>query len=87
MKKDREIIIISASSIKETCFEKMEKLNNICDLNSVIRISENKHQLEYCSYSNKVSWCPICKKHYYNEMNDVHTTKKNDNHYHILNCV
>jgi hypothetical protein len=29
----------------------------------------NKHQLEYSIWSCKVSWCPICKQHFYNSEN------------------
>ncbi len=35
--------------------------------------SEIKHQLEYNIHSCKVSWCPICKEHFYTE-----------DHYHIV---
>lgn len=45
-----------------------------------------KHQLEYSIYSCKVSWCPICHKHFYNERNEIHTTKATSEHYHIMDC-
>ena len=45
-----------------------------------------KHQLEYSIWSCKVSWCPICLKHFYNERNEIHTTKATSEHYHILDC-
>jgi hypothetical protein len=41
-----------------------------------------KHQLEYSIYSRRVSWCPICLKHFYNERNVEHTTRATENHYH-----
>ncbi len=43
-----------------------------------------KHQLEYNIWSAKVSWCPICNKHFYNERNEKHTTLATDEHYHIV---
>ena len=45
-----------------------------------------KHQLEYSIWSCKVSWCPICLKHFYNERNEIHTTKATSEHYHLLDC-
>lgn len=45
---------------------------------------ETKHMLEYSIYSCKVSWCPICCKHFYNEQNEEHTTKATDKHYHVV---
>jgi len=44
---------------------------------------EIRHQLEYSIMSTKVSWCPICKSHFYNERNEVHTTKATSEHYHV----
>ena len=41
-----------------------------------------KHQLEYSIWSARVSWCPICKKHFYNSRNEHHTTKATKEHYH-----
>ena len=43
-----------------------------------------KHPLEYSSYSCKVSWCPICNQHFYNDRNKEHTTKATSEHYHII---
>ena len=43
-----------------------------------------QHQLEYSIWSCKVSWCPICLKHFYNERNEIHTTKATSEHYHLL---
>jgi len=43
-----------------------------------------KHLLEYSIWSCKVSWCPKCNKHFYNERNSVHTTKSTSEHFHIL---
>ena len=31
-----------------------------------------KHKLEYSIWSAKISWCDICKKHFYNQENDEH---------------
>ena len=45
-----------------------------------------KHQLEYSIWSCKVSWCPICLKHFYNERNEIHTTKATSEHNHLLDC-
>jgi hypothetical protein len=45
---------------------------------------EVKHQLEYSMYSCRVSWCPICHKHFYNEKNKKHTTVATNEHFHIL---
>ena len=42
-----------------------------------------KHQLEYSIWSCKVSWCPVCYKHFYNERNEKHTTQSMPEHYHI----
>lgn len=50
--------------------------------------SNDKHYLEYSIYSCKVSWCPICNQHFYNERNESHTIKATNEHYHIpLNKV
>lgn len=43
---------------------------------------KDTHQLEYSIWSNKVSWCPICLKHFYNERNKMPTTKATKQHYH-----
>jgi hypothetical protein len=58
------------------------KNENPTDANNVL--GEVKHYLEYCMYSTKVSWCPICKKHFYNERNKEHTTNATKEHYHVL---
>ena len=42
-----------------------------------------KHQLEYSIWSCKVSWCPICLEHFYNDRNEEHTTIPTKEHYHI----
>lgn len=47
-------------------------------------MKNEKHYLEYCIYSNKVSWCKICKQHFYNETNRVHTTLATKDHYHEI---
>ena len=52
--------------------------------NTVLGDVKIKHYLEYCMYSNKVSWCPICNSHFYNERNEKHTTKATEEHYHEL---
>lgn len=52
--------------------------------NTVLGEVKIKHYLEYCMYSNKVSWCPICNSHFYNERNEKHTTKATEEHYHEL---
>jgi len=46
--------------------------------------SSIKHQLEYSIYSARVSWCPVCLSHFYNERNNIHTTKPTSEHYHLL---
>jgi len=43
-----------------------------------------KHKLIYSIYSSKVSWCPICHSHFYNEKNEKQTTMHGDNDYHFL---
>ena len=43
-----------------------------------------RHNLEYSIWSCKVSWCPICNQHFYNERNKEHTTKATPEHYHEL---
>ena len=43
-----------------------------------------KHFLQYSIYSNKVSWCPICKQHFYNDRNEKHTTIATIEHYHEI---
>lgn len=48
---------------------------------------ETKHQLQYNMWSNKVSWCPICKDHFYNDRNEMHTTKATKEHYHIFKPI
>jgi len=45
---------------------------------------EIKHQLEYSVYSCKVTWCPICNAHFYNERNVNHTTEATSEHYHTI---
>jgi len=45
---------------------------------------EIKHQLEYSVYSCKVTWCPICCEHFYNERNKSCTTKDTSEHYHTI---
>lgn len=41
-----------------------------------------RHQLEYSMYSTKVTWCPICKEHFYNDSNNEHTTIATKAHFH-----
>lgn len=53
---------------------------------TTVSVSPIKHQLEYSIWSCKVSWCPICRKHFYNERNEIHTTKATSEHYHLLDC-
>ncbi len=53
---------------------------------TTVSVSPIKHQLEYSIWSCKVSWCPICRKHFYNERNKIHTTKATSEHYHLLDC-
>jgi hypothetical protein len=36
----------------------------------------DKHQLEYSIHSAKVTWCPICCRHFYNEVNLEHDVPK-----------
>jgi hypothetical protein len=56
--------------------------------NPMLADVHEKHYLEYSMYSCKVSWCPICNHHFYNERNESHTTKATNEHYHIpLNKV
>ena len=43
-----------------------------------------KHFLQYSIYSKKVSWCPICKQHFYNDRNEKHTTIATIEHYHEI---
>jgi len=43
-----------------------------------------KHKLKYSIWSSRVSWCPICKEHFYNSRNKKHTTKATCEHYHII---
>jgi hypothetical protein len=43
-----------------------------------------RHPLVYSIWSCKVSWCDKCKKHFYNDRNDKHTTKATDEHYHLV---
>ena len=43
-----------------------------------------RHYLEYCIFSAKVSWCNICKQHFYNSGNTEHTTKATAEHFHIV---
>ena len=67
----------------------MSKENNLENKDSTATfgntmLGEVKHFLEYCMYSTKVSWCPICRKHFYNERNEKHTTKPTKEHYHLL---
>ena len=45
-----------------------------------------KHQLEYSIFSCKISWCPICKEHFYTKQNEVHRLTPTPDDYHILNC-
>lgn len=41
------------------------------------------HQLEYSVWSCRVSWCPVCHEHYYNDRNIEHTTIPAKEHYHV----
>ena len=43
-----------------------------------------RHPLKYDMYSCKVSWCPICNNHFYNDRNKEHTTIETSEHYHEL---
>ena len=43
-----------------------------------------EHYLEYSIWSCQVSWCDICKEHFYNESNKEHTTKATKEHFHII---
>ena len=52
--------------------------------NTVLGEVKIKHFLQYSIYSNKVSWCPICKQHFYNDRNEKHTTKATIKHYHEI---
>jgi len=45
---------------------------------------EIKHYLQYDMHSAKVSWCPICNAHFYNERNREHTTIATQEHYHTI---
>jgi len=45
---------------------------------------EIKHQLQYDMHSCKVSWCPICNAHFYNERNREHTTLATEEYYHTI---
>ena len=56
------------------------------DCNGAVSGSPIKHQLKYSIWSCKVSWCPICLKHFYNERNEINTTKATSEHYHLLDC-
>jgi len=47
---------------------------------------EIKHPLEYSVYSCKVTWCPICSEHFYNERNKSCTTKATSEHYHTIHA-
>jgi hypothetical protein len=44
----------------------------------------DKHQLEYSIWSAKVSWCPICLEHFYNDTNKESTVRATLNHFHII---
>ena len=48
------------------------------------QLNMEKHQLKYSVWSAKVSWCPICTRHFYSETNVEHTTRATDKHFHIL---
>ena len=52
--------------------------------NTVLGEVKIKHFLQYSIYSKKVSWCPICKQHFYNDRNEKHTTKATIEHYHEI---
>jgi len=45
---------------------------------------EIRHHLQYDMHSAKVSWCPICNAHFYNERNREQTTIATQEHYHTI---
>ena len=43
-----------------------------------------RHQLVYSMWSAMVSWCPVCKEHFYNSRNKEHTIWATDDHSHTI---
>lgn len=78
---------------KEQKLEQKQNINSSADNLQVSPLAQNrlladvqsneKHYLEYSMYSCKVSWCPICNQHFYNERNESHTINATNEHYHI----
>ncbi len=54
----------------------------LIDLMNDAPIDKEKHKLEYNIHSTKVTWCPICKEHFYNEVSGFHSIINKDNRLH-----
>lgn len=76
------ILIIKTNFKMSTDLENKDLNSN--DVKPVLGEVKTKHYLQYSIYSTKVSWCPICNKHFYNDRNDYHTTKATIEHYHEI---
>lgn len=61
----------------------LSKLFKGSKLFNTVKVYPKKHQLQYSTYSGKISWCPICKEHFYSKQNEVKTTIASSEHYHI----